>query len=72
MRDVRRVAAHEVDLCNERILNNAVVELSDGVVKECYTFSGELPFTEWLGGTIEIRRNSEGEPEAYWNGRRLE
>ena len=42
MRDVRRVAAHEVDVCNERILNNAVVELSDGVVKECYTFSGAV------------------------------
>lgn len=71
MEDVRRVAAHEVDVCGEYLLNNAVVELSGGHVRNYYTFSLELPFTEWLGGTIKIIRDSDGGLIAYWKGKHI-
>lgn len=63
---IRKVAAHEVRVdCS--VLIQAVVELKEGRVVNYYTFTDELPLTEWLGGVIEIR-----ESKAYWNGRILE
>lgn len=62
---VRRLAAHEVHV-EGAVLIQAVVELREGRVVDYYTFTGELPFTEWLGGTIEIRGS-----RAYWNGKIL-
>ncbi|MGP1465009.1 MAG: hypothetical protein ACTTKJ_05245 [Prevotella koreensis] len=69
--DIRRVAAHEVDVCGEELLHNAVVELSHERVVNYYSFADELPFTEWLGGRIEIRRDGEGTMKAYRSGRLL-
>ena len=63
---VRKVAAHEVHV-DGTVLIQAVVELQEGRVVNYYTFSDELPLTEWLGGVIEIRGS-----KAYWNGRILE
>lgn len=59
---IRKVAAHEVHV-DGHVLIQAVVELQEGRVINYYTFSGELPLTEWLGGVIEIR-----DSKAYWNG----
>ncbi len=59
---IRKVAAHEVHV-NGSVLIQAVVELQEGRVINYYTFSGELPLTEWLGGIIEVR-----DSKAYWNG----
>ena len=70
MEDIRRVAAHEVDVCGNEVLEMAVVEILDGRVVNYYTFTDELPMTEWLGGRIKIRK--EGEClSAYWKGRKL-
>ena len=62
---LRRVAAHEVKSGSE-VIWQAVVELMGGKVVRYYSFSGELPQTEWLGGTIIIEGDC-----AYWNGIRL-
>lgn len=72
MQDIRRVAAHEVDVCGEQLLGMAVVEISGGRVVNYYTFKDELPLTEWLGGRIEIRRNADNSLSAYWKGILLE
>lgn len=68
--DIRRVAAHEVDVCGNEVLEMAVVEILKGRVVNYYTFTDELPMTEWLGGRIEIRREGE-RLSAYWKGRKL-
>ncbi len=67
---MRRVAAHEL-LIDGQMLRQAVVEIAEGRVVNYYTFDRELPMTEWLGGTIEVRRSEEGVLEAYYQGRRL-
>ncbi|MFA4047334.1 hypothetical protein [Xylanibacter caecicola] len=36
------------------IIVNGVVEIENGTVRSYYHFSEELPFTEWIGGTIEL------------------
>ena len=63
---VRRVAANEVAV-EGKIFRQCVVELLDGRVKNYYTFVDELPFTEWLGGRIEIIDGA-----AWWNQKRLQ
>ena len=72
MEGIRRVAAHEVDVCGKETLSMAVVEISEGRVANYYTFSDELPMTEWLGGSIEIKKNEDGSLSAYWQGTLLE
>lgn len=71
MEEVRRCGAHEVKLPNERCLRQAVVEIDEGRVVNCYEFTDELPMTEWLGGIIEIERDEEGILRASWKGREL-
>lgn len=66
----RRVAAHEVIVCGER-LSMCVVEISDGNVVNYYQFTDELPMTEWLGDRIDIERDTENRLIAFWNGKRL-
>lgn len=67
---MRRVAAHHVDI-NGKTLNQCVVEIQDGKVVNYYTFTDELPLTEWLGGTITIVKNEENMIVAEWKGRLL-
>lgn len=65
---MRRIGAHKV-VTPSATLNQAVVEISDGRVVNYYEFSDELPMTEWLGGTIEVRRNANGMLQAFKDGR---
>lgn len=51
---MRRVAASIVYI-NEKEFRNHVVELFDHLLVNHYPLEGELPMTEWLGGTIIIR-----------------
>ena len=67
---MRRVAASIVYI-NEKEFHNHVVELLNHQVTNHYPLEGEQPMTEWLGGTIEVRRSEEGVLEAYHQGRRL-
>lgn len=52
---MRRVAASRVYINEKEFHNNYVVELLDHLVVNHYPLQGELPMTEWLGGTILIR-----------------
>lgn len=67
----RRVAAHRVEV-NGRTLNRCVVEIEDGRVVNYYTFTDELPLTEWLGGTIKIIYNEDAILVAEWRGNVIE
>lgn len=67
----RRVAAHRVEV-NGRTLNRCVVEIEDGRVVNYYTFTDELPLTEWLGGTIKIIHNEDAILVAEWRGNVIE
>lgn len=64
---VRRVAAHEV-VVNGRTLRQCVVEIVGDSVVDYYVFTGELPMTEWLGGTICIEKTADGTLKALRNG----
>lgn len=64
---VRRVAAHEVVVGGETLRQCAVEIVGDRVV-DYYVFTGELPMTEWLGGTIRIELAADGSLKAFRNG----
>ena len=51
---MRRVAALRVYLNEKEFHANYVVELFNHHVVNHYALEGELPMTEWLGGTIII------------------
>ena len=56
----RRIAANRV-LVDGKELKQCVVELyAQGFVTSYYTFIHELPFTEWRGGTLRLRRDDAG------------
>lgn len=51
-------------IVHDKIIINGVVEICNGVVKSYYSLSEELPFTEWIGGTIKLSEKN-GELVAY-------
>ncbi len=67
---MRRVAAHCV-ITPSQSYQQAVVVLSDGAVVEIFTFTEELPATEWLGGTIYVEPDENGILRAYQDGVQL-
>ena len=70
MEELRRVAAHEVIIAEDKLIQ-AVVEIEEGRVVNYYEFRDELPLTEWLGEKIEIKRDDEGILRAYQNNKVL-
>ncbi|WP_287851450.1 hypothetical protein [Segatella sp.] len=69
MAEMRRCGAHQVILPDGSILQQAVVEIQEGRVVNCFEFREELPMTEWLGGEIRVERDEEGILRALWNGK---
>ncbi len=65
---MRRVGAHYIKK-GETTLSQGVVEIEDGRVVNYYTFTEELPMTEWLGGTIELRYTEDGILQAFINNK---
>lgn len=65
---MRRVGAHYIKK-GETTLSQGVVEIEDGRVVNYYTFTEELPMTEWLGGTIELRYTEYGILQAFINNK---
>lgn len=61
------MAANEV-VIGDRRLTQCVVEISSGMVTDYYTFEEELPYTEWLGGTIILVRDKKNSLRAFKNG----
>lgn len=69
MEEERLCAAYEVIKPDGEILHQALVVISEGRVVDYYEFRDELPMCEWLGGTIEVKRDSEGILRAFWKGK---
>ncbi|MBQ7423054.1 MAG: hypothetical protein IJV27_13085 [Prevotella sp.] len=67
---MRRIGVHHIIIGND-VLNRAVVEIEDAAVVDYYEFTEELPMTEWLGGTVELRKNELGVLQAFQNNKQL-
>ena len=65
---MRRVGVHYIKN-GETTLSQGVVEIEDGRVVNYYTFTEELPMTEWLGVTIELRYTEDGILQAFINNK---
>ena len=65
---MRRVGVHYIKN-GETTLSQGVVEIEDGRVVNYYTCTEELPMTEWLGGTIELRYTEDGILQAFINNK---
>ena len=64
---IRRIAAHHVVFDGE-VFSPGVVELEDGQVVRYYALKEELPFTEWMEGTIDIVKDVDERLVALLNG----
>lgn len=64
----RIVAANRVIDADGDEMKPGVVELEGKYVSSVYPLFGEHPFTEWLGGTINIKRSADGRLQAYKDG----
>lgn len=64
----RIVAANRVIDADGDEMKSGVVELEGKYVSSVYPLFGERPFTEWLGGTINIKRSADGRLQAYKDG----
>lgn len=64
----RIVAANRVIDADGDEMKPGVVELEGMYVSSVYPLFGERPFTEWLGGTINIKRSADGRLQAYKDG----
>ena len=69
-KQIRRVASNEITIEGET-LRQYVVEIVDHRVVDYYSFQEELPFTEWLEGKIELRKDENGFLQAYLNNKLL-
>ena len=68
----RICGAHFVKLEDGRQLEQAVVVIMNGRVVNYYDFRDEIAMCEWMGGTIEVKRDEEDYLRAYWHGKILE
>lgn len=68
---MRKIAAHRLETPSG-VIHLGVVVIRGGIVEGYFSFSGEIPFTEWLGGTIVIQPDADGRLRAYQDGAILE
>lgn len=68
---MRRIGANDVITPDGEILSPAVVEIDNGMVQQWYRLEMEMPFTEWIGGTIELQADNNGNIMAIKNNRIL-
>ena len=71
MKRLRKIACHQIVSEEGPSLRLAVVEIADGVVVQYYPLDGEQAQTEWLAGTIHLKRNAEGQLKAYYDEKEL-
>lgn len=67
---LRRIAANRIIL-DDKQLTQHVIEIEDDFVKNYYPLTAELPFTEWLRGTITLITDKDGVIRAYKDGKQL-
>ena len=68
---MRRIGANDVITPDGEILSPAVVEIDNGMVQQWNRLDMEMPFTEWIGGTIELQADNNGNIMAIKNNRIL-
>ena len=68
---MRRIGANDVITPDGEILSPAVVEIDNGMVQQWYRLDMEMPFTEWIGGTVELQADNNGNIMAIKNNRIL-
>ena len=68
---MRRIGANDVITPDGEILSPAVVEIDNGMVQQWYRLDMEMPFTERIGGTIELQADNNGNIMAIKNNRIL-
>lgn len=61
---IRRIGANIIET-PERIIEQGIVVIEDGIVLDTYPFTDEEPMTEWTIGTISIRLDDNDKPRAY-------
>lgn len=54
-RRVRHIAVHRLITPTGEAIEMCVVDITDGVVTGWHPMEGEEPFTEWHGGTMDLR-----------------
>lgn len=67
---LRRIAANRIIL-DDKQLTQCVIEIEGDIVKSYYPLTDELPFTEWLGGTITLTKYKDGTIRAFKDGKQL-
>ena len=67
----RLVAANRIITADSKVVSLGVVEIENRSVSRVSRLDGEQPFTEWIGGTIAIKRSADGTLAAYKEGRLL-
>ena len=65
------VAANRVITAEGREIKPGVVELDGERVVNVVALLGERPFTEWLGGTINLQYSADEQLRAYKDGEML-
>lgn len=69
---LRRIAANVVVTPDMTCFAPGVVEMGNGIVNKVFPLTRELPFTEWTGGKVSVRRCADGTAVAYKDGKRIE
>lgn len=64
----RIFAAHHVLCPDGTVIDLGYVEIADRHVNKVGWLCGEQPFTEWIGGTIDISLSADGLMTAYKDG----
>lgn len=58
MAECRQVAVNRVLVGGEAV-SPCVLEMQDGMVVKYYRLIEELPFTEWIGGTVVLAKEGD-------------
>ena len=61
----RKIAYHELWMPDGSIVKLGVVSVVDGVVADVQPLKGEMPMTEWKGGTAQIKKDENGHLVLY-------
>lgn len=65
----RLIAVHDAIMPEGTVISPAVLEISDGIVRSVAPLLEEQAMTIWLGGTIEVKCESNGRLKAYQNNK---
>ena len=69
---MRKVAVHSLMVePTGQSMEMVVIEMRDGIVTDYYPFTNEQAQTEWIGGTVILRKNEQGQLQAFKNNRLL-